>query len=341
MNQQITTSAAGGWERPKPTDEFLAKHSQDDVLIWQKLTDKIIEIANAGGFSKTEVQRRIGMQGSTFSQWFGGSYLGRLENYNRQAESWLEAFAEAADTVSVLRQSPRFIQTRISREIFETLMWAQSTADMVMITIGAGMGKTMTCRAYTANRPHVYHATISPHTKTVHGMLVELAAELEVKEHNPARLTRAIGHKLNRIGGGSLLIVDEAQNLVDDAINQLRHFMDIYQCGIALVGNDEVYTRFGKTTGGPSYAQLKRRIGKHLKRAQPYAEDIRAYINAWGVTDPESIKFLTGVALKGGALGQVDKTAKLAFMSADGLQEPLSLKHLKRAWEARDVEEIA
>lgn len=341
MNQHIPTTPTNGWERPEPSEQFIAKHSPDDLELWRKLTEGVAAIAISNNFSKSEVQRRTGMQNSTFSQWFSGTYLGRLETYNRMAEQWINAFVEAAGMISTIRQSPLFIQTRLSKEIFDTLNWAQTTADMVMITVGAGMGKTMACRTYAGTRSHVYHATVSPHTKTVHGMLVELASELDVREHNPAKLTRAIGAKLGRIGGGTLLIVDEAQNLVDDAINQLRHFMDIYQCGIALVGNDEVYTRFGRTNGGPSYAQLKRRIGKRLNRAKPYQEDLHAYIAAWGITDPECIKFLTGVGLKGGALGQIDKTAKLAFMVAEGMKQPLALAHLKEAWSNRDVEDIA
>jgi DNA transposition AAA+ family ATPase len=342
MNQHVTTSAsanASGWERPRPTEEFLAKHSPDDIATWEMLTSRVAEIATANGFTKAEIQRRTGMAEGTFSQWYAGSYKGRLETYNRQASQWIDAFIDAAETATAIPQSPRFIKTRIGAEIFETLTWAQMTADMVMITIGAGMGKTATCRNYVATRPHVFHATVSPHTKTVHGMLVELAAELDVREHNPAKLTRAIGAKLQRIGGGSLLIIDEAQNLVDDAINQLRHFMDIHQCGIALVGNEEVYTRFGRSNGGPSYAQLKRRIGKRLKRTKPYAEDLATYIAAWGISDPDCIKLLTGIGMKGGALGQIEKTVKLAFWLADG--ETLAKKHIDAAWKNRDVEEIA
>lgn len=342
MNTHVITSPAAGstWDRPTPTRDFIAKHSPEDVEEWRRLTGRVIEIATANGFNKAEVQRRAGMKEGTFSQWFSGSYIGRLEPFNRLMRNWLEAFEEGASLAATIPQSPDYITTKIGLEIFDTLHWAQMTADMVMITIGAGMGKTAACRRYAATRPHVFHATISPHTRTVHGMLVELAAELDVRELNPAKLTRAIGAKLMRMGGGTLLIVDEAQNLVDDAINQLRHFMDIYQCGIALVGNEEVYSRFSKTNGGPSYAQLKRRIGKRLKRSKPYLEDIRAYIAAWGITADDCVQFLTGVGQKGGALGQVEKTVKLAYMAAIGADEQLALKHLKAAWENRDVEDM-
>lgn len=341
MNRPNTTSPKpGGWDRPTPTADFKAKHPAEELSIWETLADRVIDVATVNGWTKAEVTRRSGMKDGTFSQWFSGSYTGRLEPYNRIMSQWLEALDEALDLAGTIPLSPRFVKLRASGEVIDTLAWAQMTADMVMITFNAGMGKTATCRHYRDTRPHVFHATVSPHTKTVHGMLNELAAELEVKEHNPARLTRAIGNRLQRIGGGTLLIVDEAQNLVDDAINQLRHFVDIFQCGVALVGNEEVYSRFGGQNG-KSYAQLKSRIGKRLKLAKPYTEDLQAYIAAWNITDPDTIKFLIGVGLKGGAFRSIEKTVKLASMLAYGAQEQLALKHVQAAWRNRDVEDLS
>jgi DNA transposition AAA+ family ATPase len=339
MNKHIDTRPYSGWEQSEPELPFLEKHA-DDIDDWREIRSQVAEIAIANSWTKAEVTRRSGMKEGTFSQWFSGTYLGRLDNMNRQMRNWISAVLDAA-AMPTIPTSPAFIKTRIASEITQTLQWAQLTADLVMITVAAGNGKTATCRHYRATHPNVYHATVSPHTKTVHGMLVELAAELDVLENNPARLTRAIGGKLGRMGGGSLLIVDEAQNLVDDAINQLRHFSDIYQCGIALVGNEEVYSRFVAQVKGRSYAQLKRRVGKHLKRQKPFAEDIAAYISAWGVTDPDSIKLLTGIGLKGGALGQIDKTMKLASMLAIGEDRNVTVKDIEAAWKNRDVEDMA
>ncbi|PDT05734.1 DNA transposition protein [Rhizobium chutanense] len=338
MNKHIDTSRFTGWEQPEPEANFVAKHS-DEIDEWRKVREQTAEIAISNSWSKAEVARRSGMKESTFSQWFSGSYSGRLENMTRQMRQWIDALLEAA-AMPTIPVSPAFVKTRMSREIIETLRWAQMTADLVMITACAGNGKTATVRHYKATNPHVFHATVSPHTKTVHGMLVELAAELDIHEHNPAKLTRAIGGRLQRIGGGSLLVIDEAQNLVDDAINQLRHFSDIYECGIALVGNEEVYTRFVKQSNGRSYAQLKRRVGKNLKRQKPYAEDVAAYIEAWGVTDRDTVRLLTGIGTKGGALGQIDKTMKLASMIALGEDRPVTVQDVQDAWKARDVEDL-
>lgn len=338
MNNHVNTSRFTGWEQPEPDMNFVAKHG-GDMDEWRKIREQVAEIAIANSWSKAEVTRRSGMKEGTFSQWFSGTYLGRLDNQNRQLQQWVDAVKEAA-AMPTIPMSPAFVKTRISAEILQTLHWAQMTADLVMITVGAGFGKTAASKHYRATHPHVYHATISPHTKTVHGMLVELAAELEIHENNPAKLTRAIGARLQRLGGGTLLIVDEAQNLVDDAINQLRHFSDIYQCGIALVGNEEVYSRFAKQSGGKSYAQLKRRVGKHLKRQKPYAEDIAAYISAWGITDQDSVRLLTGIGIKGGALGQIDKTMKLASMIALADDRPVTARDIQDAWKNRDVEDL-
>lgn len=345
MNEHANTTRAG-WERPLAgPDVNLGNRTQADVEKWWLLVDRVIETAQATGFSKVEVARRINMGEGTFSQWFSGKYAGRLDDQNRKVEKWLDAVEEASGLANSIPTSPPFLKTRASMEIVNTLVWAQTACDFVTVTMGAGMGKTETCRHYRDTRPNVFMATISPHTKTVHAMLVELAEELEVMIHNPAKLGRAIGRRLER-AGGALLIVDEAQNLVDDAINQLRHFSDNHRCGVALVGNDEIYGRFSRKSvsgpmDGPSYAQIKRRIGKRLRRQKSPLEDLHMFIAAWGVTDQDSVRFLTGIGMKGGALGQIDKTMKLAAMDALGRGEAIQLDHIRRAWQQRDVEDIS
>lgn len=331
------------WERPlNGPDPALTNRTPDDIAAWWMLVDQVITIGTVKRWTKSEVARRINMADGTFNQWFSGKYQGRLDNTNRQVELWLSNVESVTGLAAAIPQSPAFLMTVAAREVFDTLTWAQIASDMVIVTLASGMGKTQACDQYAATRPHVYMATISPHTKTVHGMLVDLAAELDVMVHNPAKLGRAIGKKLERTGDGTLLIVDEAQNLVDDAVNQLRHFVDIYKCGVALVGNEEIYGRFAKTRpdgrDGPSYAQIKRRIGKRLRRTKPIDDDMRAFIGAWGLTEPDAVKFLMGIGRKGGALGQIDKTIKAASLAAAGLGEPLAMKHLTAAWANRDVE---
>lgn len=339
MNDTASTNTA--WALPVSDPENIGKpgRSEQDVADWRILIGKVASVAQINGWSKAEVARRSGVPDGTFSGWFSGKYSGRLDEQNRRIQQWLDQVQEMERLGSGIPSSPDFVETRTAREIFETLVYAQMMPEMVVITFAAGMGKTFTCRYFAAVRPHVYLVTMSPHTRTTHGMLVEIATALGINQPNPAKIHRAIGERLQRNGRKTLLIVDEAQNLKDDAIDQLRNFLDINECGIALVGNEEIYGRFAARVDGPSYAQIKRRIGKRLKRSHPHPEDITALIDAWGVTDPVSRKVLVGIGNKHGALGQIDKTLKLAGLLAAGRGGVLTEKDIREAWSNRRVED--
>ena len=336
MSDTQNTSA---WERPTNLpdigDGTRPGRGEDDLEDWKQLTERIYDIGTSEGWSKSEIARRMDMSVGTFSQYFSGKYDGRLDTNNAKVKRWIESWDELADMASIVPTGPGFVATPTAREIVDALTFAQCMPDFVTITAAAGTGKTTACRNFSI-RPNVWMITASPHTKTVHGMLIELAEELDIVQHNPAKLTRAIGQRLKKAGNRTLIIVDEAQNLVDDAVNQLRHFVDNYGCGLALVGNEEIYTRFAKRTDGPSYAQLKRRIGKRVRRSKPRAEDIEMLLDGWKISDPEVRLVLTGIGHKDGALGQIDKTLKLAMMTGSG--KPLTADQIKAAWANRDVE---
>ena len=343
MNKHTRTRPAAaqtGWPLPEQEPDISdgrPGRSTEDLAQWRRLTLKVAEIATREGWSKSDVARRIGMPDGTFSQWFSGKYEGRLDGQNQKAGIWVASVAEMSSVSAVAPESPPFIHTRLGREIITTLAFAQAVSDLVTVTAAAGTGKTMACNHFAATRANVHMVTASSYMKTPHALLVELADELELTQHNPARLVRAIGKRLAR-SGNALLIIDEAQCLSSDAINQARHFSDKFNCGVALVGNDEIHARFSPTRDGPSNAQMRRRVGKRVTLAKPHIEDISALLDAWSVNDPESRKFLTGIGLKDGALGQIDKTLKLAHMRADGDGAHLTAAHVRAAWSNRNVE---
>ena len=313
--------------------------SEGDLITWRNLTARVMEIARRNGWPKAEAARRIGMPDGTFSQWYGGNYTGRLDTQNLKVAQWLESTESAAALAQALPDAPTFVTTRTSQEIFRTLELAQMSPDMVIITLAAGMGKTHTTRYYCATRPHAFRVTMRPQTKTCHAMLVEIARCLAVIETNPAKLDSAIGARLQRNGRQTLLVIDEAQNIEDRAVDQLRYFLDEYGCGIALTGTTSVYGRFKDRQGGPDYAQIQTRTGKRLNRHQPYPEDITALIDAWNIDDAEQRKLLTGIGRKPGHLRNVDKTLRLAFLLAAGERAPLSVKHISAAYQNREWED--
>ncbi len=338
MNDQLISN----WQPPIQEPDVSGSRngrSEQDLADWRTLTARVSGIASTNGWTKAEAARRIGMPDGTFSQWYSGNYTGRLDAQNVKVRQWLDSAESAATIAMAIPAGPGFVMTRTAAEIFGTLELAQIAPDMVIITLAAGMGKTHTCRHYCATRPHAFRVTMRPQTKTCHAMLVEIARSLGVMENNPAKLDSAIGARLQRNGRQTLLIVDEAQNIEDRAIDELRYFLDEYGCGIALTGNTSVYGRFKDRQGGPDYAQIKRRTGRRLHRAQPHPEDISALIDAWDITDVDQRNLLTGIGRKPGHLGTIDKTIRLAWLQAAGERSPLDVKHIRAAYKNREWED--
>lgn len=334
-------SAIAIWQEPI-NPEVLQSCQGEVYNVYHKLRTKIAEIAQRENFSKSEVARRADVAVGTLSSWFSGTYNGRYDKINERLQNWLHAFEEAADVSKGLPAGPEFIQTRTSRELIETFSYAQMLPEMAVVTLAAGMGKTRTAREFCASRPHAHLVTMSPVTKTVFGMMAEIADSLGVLTSTGMPATaihvhRVVAHRLGRTPN-TLLIIDEAQNLIDEAVDQARSLLDQYKCGLVLMGNEEIYTRFDRKSNGPSYAQIKRRIGKKMHRRTPYAEDIQSFIDAWGVEDAGARKLLTGIGKKPGALGQIDKTMRLASIIARGDGDEIAEKHVRAAWENRGME---
>ncbi|MEM1370602.1 MAG: AAA family ATPase [Pseudomonadota bacterium] len=337
-----TTARVAAWPSPTdipvPSSDETSGRTEYDVNRWHKLTAQLSDLAARQGFSQAQVYKKIGMPSSTFSQWYHGKYSGRLSEMNRKVAVWLESMEEQGALLKSVVPTPGYVQTKTSREIENTLTYAHTTAKAVVVTTSAGMGKTMTFERFRDTRPHVYLVTASPYTKTVFGILNEITAVLGIREHDASKRARAIGEFLSRHQSPTLLIVDEAQNLSDQAVDQIRHFKDVYKVGIAYGGNTEIYSRFHRSKDGPSYDQIKSRISKRLKRERPYAEDIETLLDAYEVSDTEARLYLKGIAFKGGALRSMCETLELAFLMASGGGDTMQRKHVEAAWRDRDME---
>jgi DNA transposition AAA+ family ATPase len=328
------------WQMPDMTQPFAPGpgRSAEDFDTYRELLGQVIEIAENNDWSKSETARQIGIAEGTFSQWASMKYSGRYDTQNVIVGNFLDNYVADTRLAASIPDAPSFIKTGFSQAVTDMLAAAQLMPGMVMVTSPAGNGKTFTAERYRATHANVFMATMSESSRSVQAMLTEIAAELNVGSGG-AGSVRGIGRRIARSGGGTLLIIDEAQHLLDEAVNQVRHFLDRYKCGIALLGNTETYSRFSnRWSETEKYGQLQRRIFMRMK-PKPLAEaDVRLFIRAWGVKDGEQENFLFGVARKPGALGQVNQTVKLAKMLALGAGREMSLKDLKSAWENRGVE---
>lgn len=327
----MTTLEKSIWTLPDQEPDI----REQELLIWRDTIKQVISIAAGPNYSRTDVAKMADVPVGTFSSWFAGKYGKTTHNITQKVLVWVNTHYENVQLDAKIIEGPEFISTPSSTKLFDALMYAQQAPSMIVATMGAGMGKTTTCNHFIKVRPHAYIGTMRPQTRSVHGLMIELARILGVTQNNPAKLDTAIGEKLKRNGRNTLLILDEAQNLEDMAVDQLRYFLDAYKCGIALIGNEETYKRFA---GVNRSAQLSRRIGMRLKQLQPTREDITAILNGWKIEDNDCRALLSAIGNKEGALGQMTETIKLASMLAAGKNETMGAKHIKAAWTNRSPE---
>ncbi len=331
MNMQAKQEAAG-WELPRSQPQI----EDPDVLgRWTIATDEIRRIAAENGWSKSEVARRADVAVGTFSSWYDGTYKGRFDTTTSRVENFIGQLQDAASVGRGMPVAPGFLQTRVARELHTAFTYAQMIPTMAVITCASGLGKSMAASEFRRARPHVVHVTLSPSSSAPHTLKQEIAQEMGIDCKDGAKIKRVITDALRRDGYHSLLIVDEAQNLGEDAINELRHFRDMAKCGLVLLGNEEGKTPYATRDPRHASPQVARRVGHRLSVMRPYPEDIEMVVGAWGLSDPDARALAARIATMPGAFGALAETILTAGMIAAGHDRTVTAADLRAAWENR------
>lgn len=260
--------------------------------------------------------REAGIKYGTFTNWLGGTYGSDTQKIASQVSQWLAARLERKAATDRVRTAPDFVEIPTARDIIAQLTYVQAAPD-IMVVIGVpGIGKTKAAEQYQKTHPNVVMVTARDTMSSAFALLEELARLLNVEERRATRLNNTIGLKLK--GRKSLIIVDEAQHLTPGALDELRTFHDLWECGIAMIGDMRLHTRIhGKGRDG-SLAQLSSRVGMRIKQLRPRNEDIAMLAAAWGILDPKVMRLVQKIGLRDGGLRILTKTLKLASISAAG-----------------------
>lgn len=312
----------------------MTKDTSETTFTAEEMADiraAVRAIMEAERLSQADVARDSGVKYGTFTGWLGGSYAGNNDRVAGAVQIWLSAREEKKRASAHVPKVPGFQMTPSAEAFLDTLRFAQIMPEISVIAGGAGIGKTTAIGHYARTTPNVWVATMDPSRANINPMLVELCEVMDVVEKSPTRLVRAIGDKIE--GSGGLIVVDEAQHLAPVSLDQLRSIYDRYQVGIALIGNETVYSRLEGEGRKANFAQLFSRIGVRVTQARPKAADMCTLIKAWDVTDADEIKLLKAIARKPGALRGMTKCLQLASMLAAGAGEKRTIKHMKAAWD--------
>ncbi len=241
------------------------------------------------GKKQVEVASELGISGALVSSFLAGSY--------KTPHTMIPKIIELVrlnEKKKVTPKEPDFAETSVSRTVFNTISYAHLRGTVAVVYGDAGVGKTCSIREYMKQNSLALVITISPTYASITGVNELIAEQLGVRERVARRITREIVAKLKN--SGRVLIVDEAQHLTVRALNHLRCISDESGVGIALIGNEEVYSKL-RGTGRADFAQLFSRIGmrKQVLANRLTEKDIASVFGPYDL-DKDAMELLTAVS---------------------------------------------
>jgi DNA transposition AAA+ family ATPase len=287
------------------------------------------------GLTQARIAKEIGqgVSGATLSQWLGGSYRGDNAKVEARLAAWYETYQERRARAG-LPDAPQWVETSTTQRIESGLRYAQLAQDIVVIYGPAGVSKTKTCQRYATIAPGVVHATMTPATHSVIAALKEIALAMGLRGGELGSSASALQHQLvGRLRGtNGLLIIDEAQHLGIQALDEIRSLHDACLIGVALVGNETVYSRMTGGNRAPYLDRLYSRIGKRVALKGATEADIDALIAAWKIHDTSCRAQIREIARRPGALRVLTKVLRLAASFAAAQGHAICCEDVRAAW---------
>lgn len=282
------------------------------------------------GISISKLATQSDLGDSTISAWLAGKYKGNNENVEAALRKWLQADALRQRQRSFVPMTRKFIATPTARKYLTVLEYAQSMPDVGVIVGAAGTGKTSSITHYKATYPNVWVLTSSPRVGTAGAAIDALRDLMGLPAGRSHVLQRRIISKMQ--GTNGLLIVDEAQFLQPDALEEFRSLHDQADIGLVFAGNEGVWRQMDGGGSHAKFAQLHSRVGARVNITRPIDGDIATILDAYEVEDKKQRAILAGIARKPGALRAMVKTLNLAFRFANGAGEKLNAEHIAIAF---------
>ncbi|HAW0922234.1 TPA: AAA family ATPase [Escherichia coli] len=281
-----------------------------------------------------QIARESGVAAGTLSAFVNNKYNGDNDRVAQTLERWLENYHRAAE----LPEPPRFVETRTARQIWTSMRFASLTESISVICGNPGVGKTEAAREFRRTNNNVWMITITPSCASVLECLTELAYELGMNDapRRKGPLSRALRRRLE--GTQGLVIIDEADHLGAEVLEELRLLQESARIGLVLMGNHRVYSNMTGGNRTVEFARLFSRIAKRTAINKTKIDDVKAIADAWQITSKNERELLQQIAQKPGALRILNHSLRLAAMTAHGKGERVNEDYLRQAFRELDLD---
>lgn len=298
------------------------------------ISKTIRDMVDAEKATMTQIASETGFSVAAISAFANGNYKGNNGRVAEAVEVWLDNYQQK----STLAEPPRFVETQTVRQIWTVFQFAQLAECISVIAGNPGVGKTIAAREYSI-KPNVWMMTASPSCATVTECLTELAEVLGISDapRRKGPLARAIRRRMN--GTSGLVIVDEADHLNMEALEELRSLQDATKIGMVLIGNLRVLSQMTGDGRRPiELARLFSRIAKPSRIHKAKKADVNAIADAWDIKGEAERKLLHAIAEKPGALRVLSHTLRLAHITASADGEKLTETNIRAAFKDLNID---
>ena len=199
----------------------------------QALQQKLVEFKEKSGMNQTQLARGIDTSPASISMYLNGTYADKGGNYET-IETKIEAFLEMQESKARREELVLgFVSTKTTRRIAEVMRDAHEAGEIAVIYGQAGLGKTQAVKNYCEKHGAILIEANPSFTALV--LMKKLAAS--VKLTTSGTLNDLFEETAYRLGGSErLIVVDEAENLPQRALEIVRRLHDETGCGLVLSG---------------------------------------------------------------------------------------------------------
>ena len=220
---------------------------------------KIIEWINTHAKPQLYVSRLARINTSTFNSILSGRYVSPPGKHIARALDALERH----DQRERAGRYP-FVRTSVSDVVFAACHSAHTDGAMAIATGVSGTGKTSAAKEYARRNQNVFLVEAEP-GMNAGDLLEDICAQAKVSTRGTSKNVRASKRKMFRQlvaelrGSRSLIILDEAETVQDQALEYLRRLRDKAGIGVALIGRDDLEDIIRPHDG--VFDQLRSRVG--------------------------------------------------------------------------------
>ncbi len=303
-----------------------AAEAQSLTLDPLDLRGQVREEIRRSNLTQAAAAAKIGFSGATLGRWLANKYGADAAQVEDAARKWLLMRKEQ---MHQRVRTTRYVPTPTSIGIIKCLAHAQNYGDLVIACGLPGASKTISCEHFMQSHVNVWLATISPVSGGLRSALLDVCEALGVPGVGGTReLFMAICREVK--GKDGLLIIDEAQHLEFDALEQIRAIHDRTHVGIALVGNDGLFNQMSSGHKADKLSRLHSRLGRKVSIGRPTRADVDAILDDWKLSGA-CRKKMHELSARPGALRTVGKLLNRAAEFADDAMAALCCEHLDLA----------